>query len=148
MYLLHTFCIHFYSHLIDLFADGSDFSEETINKNRNLYYQRQTVSQILDFKFLQIYFKAEMIYKQFEQTISMITNALNLHLNIEQSFLINTSSIIIFLKKMIIDTLSNQTIYLNDKSQVFLPDDLYFNLTTDSTIVLRVRHLFNIYIFR
>ena len=88
-----------------------------------------------------------IIYKQFEQTMSMITNALNIHLNTEQSFLINTSSIITFLKKMTIDTLSNQTIYLNDKSEVILPDDLDFNLTTDSIIVLQIGYLFNKCIF-
>jgi hypothetical protein len=30
--------------VIVLFADGDDFSQETINKNRNLYYQKQMVS--------------------------------------------------------------------------------------------------------
>ena len=74
--------------------------------------------------------------------MSMITNALNMYLNIEQSNLINTSSVIMFSKKMTSDTLSNQTIHLNDKSDVFFPDDLDFDLTTNSTILLRVRHLF------
>jgi hypothetical protein len=32
---------------IDLFADGDDFSQETIDKNRNIYYQKQLVSFIL-----------------------------------------------------------------------------------------------------
>jgi hypothetical protein len=33
-----------YHSLTDLFADGDDFLEETIDKNRNLYYQKQMVS--------------------------------------------------------------------------------------------------------
>jgi hypothetical protein len=87
------------------------------------------------------------IYQQFEQTISMLTNALSIHLNIEQSILINTSSIIVFLKKMTIDSLSNQIIQLNDNTQIFLPKDLNFNLTTNSTILLQVRHIFTLNIF-
>jgi hypothetical protein len=33
-------------YLTDLFADGDDFSEETIDKNRNIYYQKQMVSRM------------------------------------------------------------------------------------------------------
>jgi len=36
--------IDIYRYLKDLFADGDDFSEETIDKNRNIYYQKQMVS--------------------------------------------------------------------------------------------------------
>ncbi len=36
---------------IDLFADGNDFSWETIQNNRNLYYQKQMVrSRNVDFR--------------------------------------------------------------------------------------------------
>jgi hypothetical protein len=69
----------------------------------------------------------------------MLTNALNIHLNIEQSMIINTSSIIMFLKKMTTDTLSNQIIQLNDNTQIFFPKNLNLNLTTTSTILLRVK---------
>jgi hypothetical protein len=65
----------------------------------------------------------------------MLTNALNIHLNIEQSMIINTSSIIMFLKKTTIDTLSNQMIRLNDNTQIFFPN----NLNLNSTILLRVK---------
>jgi hypothetical protein len=37
--------------LIDIFADGDDFSEQTIDKNRNLYYQKQMVSDTLNLSF-------------------------------------------------------------------------------------------------
>ncbi len=30
----------------DLFVDGNDFSYETIQKNRNLYYQQQLANQV------------------------------------------------------------------------------------------------------
>jgi hypothetical protein len=77
----------------------------------------------------------------------MLTNALNKHLNIEQSMIINTSSIIMFLKKMTIDKLSNQIIQLNDNTQIFSPNNLYLNLTNNSTILLRVRHFVMLNIF-
>lgn len=67
--------------------------------------------------------------------ISMITKALNIHLNIEQSILINTSSIIMLLKKMNNETLSNQMIELNNNIQITLLEDLKFN----SIVSLRVR---------
>jgi hypothetical protein len=77
----------------------------------------------------------------------MLTNALSIHLNIEQSILINTSSIIVFLKKMTIDSLSNQMIQLNDNTQIFLPEDSNLNLTINSTILLQVRHIFTLNMF-
>ena len=72
--------------------------------------------------------------------MSMITNALSIHSNIEQSIVINTSSIIMFLKKMTIDTLSNQMFKLNNNTQITLPNQLSLNLTTNSTVSVRVRH--------
>jgi hypothetical protein len=41
--------------LIDIFADGDDFSEQTIDKNRNLYYQKQMVSYTFNFLFYKNY---------------------------------------------------------------------------------------------
>jgi hypothetical protein len=68
----------------------------------------------------------------------MITNALNVHLNIEQSTLINTTSIIMSQKIMTMDTLSSQMIKLTENTQISLPEDLFLNSTTNSTISLRV----------
>lgn len=73
--------------------------------------------------------------------MTMITNALNIHLNIEQIISINTSSIIMTLKRMNVDTMSNQTIYLNDQSHISLPENLYLNASKNSTISLRVRSI-------
>jgi len=64
-----------------------------------------------------------------------ITNALNVHLNIEQTVAINTSSIIMSLKRLFTNTMSNQSIDLNDQTQILLPDNLQFN----STISFRVK---------
>ena len=41
---LHS--LHFFDQYgwnVDIFADGNDFSSETIERNRNAYYQQQTV---------------------------------------------------------------------------------------------------------
>ena len=38
--------LYSYFYWTDLFADGDDFSQETIDKNRNLYYQQQMVSRL------------------------------------------------------------------------------------------------------
>ena len=70
----------------------------------------------------------------------MITSALNIHLNIEQSVILNTSSIIKTLKKMMVNTYSNQTIELSNNTKISIPDNLHFNLSENSTILLRVRH--------
>jgi hypothetical protein len=79
----------------------------------------------------------------------MLTNALSIHLNIEQLMIINTSSIIMFLKKMTTDTLPNQIIQLNDNTQIFFLHNLNLNLTTNSTILLRVKTFIHVkYVYR
>ncbi|UJR10866.1 hypothetical protein I4U23_015053 [Adineta vaga] len=98
----------------NLFANGDDFSEETINYNRNLYYQKEL---------------ANIIKKQFEETLSIITTALSIHQNIGQSNLMNTSSIIMTLKKLPSNSTLNQTIQLNDISHIQFPNNLYLNST-------------------
>jgi hypothetical protein len=65
----------------------------------------------------------------------MITNAFNIHLNIEQSILINTSSVIMSLKQLMMNTFSNQIMQLNNNTQISIPVNIQFN----STILLRVR---------
>ena len=69
----------------------------------------------------------------------MITNALLIHLNVEQVFIFNTSSIIMVLKKINVNTLSNQIIQLNANTEVRLPSDLNVNVSSNSTVSLRVR---------
>ncbi|CAF1635892.1 unnamed protein product, partial [Didymodactylos carnosus] len=58
-----------------LFAEYDDFSTETIEKNRNIYYQQQT---------------ADDISIQVEETLSMITNVLSYHMNVGQKIEIET----------------------------------------------------------
>ena len=77
---------------LDLFADGDDFSWNTIEKNRNLYYQKQ---------------QAKRIYDQMIQTIATLTSVLIEHLNLQQNFTINQAEVSMFLQKMSFESLRN-----------------------------------------
>jgi hypothetical protein len=61
-----------------------------------------------------------------------------MHLNVEQSFIVNTSSVIMFLQRVAIDTLPNKTIQLNNNAQIRLPSIINLNLSNGSSVVLRV----------
>ncbi|CAF4628727.1 unnamed protein product, partial [Rotaria socialis] len=78
-----------------LFADGNDFSWETIEKNRNIYYQKQAANEIST---------------EVEQTISLISSALNIHLNLGQILTVNTSSIFMSMETISVGSLSNKSI--------------------------------------
>ena len=68
----------------------------------------------------------------------MITNTLNVYLNIEQSLIINKSSIIFSLQKITINTISNKTIQLNGNAQIKFPSTINFNFSQNSSVLLRV----------
>ena len=70
----------------DLFADGNDFSSSTIEKGRNLFYQNALKKKIQN----------EM--KELEMEL---IDGLNIHLNVNQTFLINSSSINVFFCQII-----------------------------------------------
>jgi hypothetical protein len=59
------------------------------------------------------------------------------YLNVDQSLIINTSSVIISLQRITVDLLANKTIQLNNNTQIRLPSTLKLN--TSSTVVLRVK---------
>ena len=110
------FCLNVF---IDLFADGNDFSAETIENNRNRYYQQKT---------------AKSISVQTTETIAALTSALNIHLNIKQNFTLNSSSIFVLLKTVSFDSLSNDTIEPLQDAKIHLPS----NLNSNSTGSIRV----------
>ena len=80
---------------IDLFANGNDYSSATIEQGRNLYYQQQLSQQI---------------EREMTELKSELTDGINLHLNLNQSFLINDSALIVSFKKLPIESFLNQTI--------------------------------------
>lgn len=104
---------------IDLFADGDDFSWTTIQKRRNLYYQQQLANQINE---------------QSASTIALLTSALNIHLNIGQNLMFNTSSIFLSLETISIDSLANKIIQPMNNAQIQLP----LNFSQNQTLSLRV----------
>lgn len=110
--------------VVVLFADGDDFSSETIEKNRNLFYQQQTASQISD---------------QMNQATAVLTSMLNLHLNVGQSFTLNTPQVIMSLQTLAFDALtSDQPINSNG---ITLPTSALLNLndqTSQTTFSVRV----------
>jgi hypothetical protein len=107
-----------------LFADGNDFSWETIEKNRNLYYQKQTSDQISD---------------QSRNTISLLTSILNIHLNINQNETINTSSVFMSLETLSsIESLQNKIIQPIGNAQINLPSNFNSTITNNQPISLQV----------
>ncbi|CAF4101668.1 unnamed protein product, partial [Adineta steineri] len=110
--------------LEDLFSDGNDFSTETIEKNRNLYYQKQLANQI---------------NSQVTQMISLLTASLNIHLNIGQSSLLNTSQSFVSLETISIASLKDRLVKQVENAQFNIPSDFILNTTSNSSISLRSR---------
>ena len=94
---------------VDLFADGNDFSLSTIQKNRNLFSQNQLKEKI----------QSEM--KELEMEL---THGLNLHLNVNQTYQINSSSIVVSIAKLSVDSFLNKTIV---DQHVTFPSKLNFS---------------------
>jgi hypothetical protein len=108
---------------IDLFADGNDFSFETIEKNRNIYYQKQMANQI----------EAEVT-----KTRSLITSALNIHLNIGQNMTMNLSSVFMSLERISFQSLTNKLINQIENAQIYIPSNFHSNLNDNKPVSLRV----------
>ena len=102
----------------DLFADGDDYSPSTIEKRRNLFYQNELKKKI----------EGEMTTLAKE-----LTDGLNIHLNVNQSFVVNTSSIVVSFVKTPVDALLNQTL---PDQRVTFPSAL--NLSSNRSQSLRV----------
>jgi hypothetical protein len=106
-----------------LFADGNDFSWETIEKNRNIYYQKQT---------------ADKIISQTTETISLLTSALNIDLNIGQNLTMNTSSVFMSLETISVGSLSKKFIQQVGNAEICLPSNINSNRNENEIISLRV----------
>jgi len=114
----------------NLFADGDDFSWETIQKNRNLYYQQQSSNQII---------------QQVEDTLSKAVNILSYHMNVGQTNTISTDSISMITEKVTMSNLSSLTISQADGAKIILPSISYCTLlfinqscTNDTAITINV----------
>ncbi|UJR08126.1 hypothetical protein I4U23_012402 [Adineta vaga] len=107
---------------LNLFSDGNDFSIETIEKNRNIYYQKQLANEIIN---------------QANEIISLLTFSSNIHLNIGQNLTINTSNAFMSLQTVSIDSFSNRMITQPSNSKFHIPSNMTINITNTSPILLR-----------
>ncbi|CAF4165711.1 unnamed protein product, partial [Adineta steineri] len=107
---------------LNLFSDGNDFSTTTIEKNRNIYYQKQLANQI---------------NSQVTQIISLLTSSLNIHLNIGQSSLMNTSQSFVSLETISIQSLKDRLVKQVQNAQFHIPSSFILNTTSNSSISLR-----------
>ncbi|CAF0777082.1 unnamed protein product [Adineta steineri] len=106
----------------NLFADGNDFSRATIDKNRNIYYQKQLANEITN---------------KTNKIISLLTSSLNIQLNIGQNSTINTSQTFMSLSTISINSLSNKQIQQIDNAQFNIPSNININITNNSPISIR-----------
>ena len=108
----------------DLFADGKDFSWETIEKNRNIYYQKQAANHIHD---------------QTSKTMALLTSAVNIHLNIGQHQTINASSVFMSLQTIPREFLSEKrNVQGVGNVRIDLPSNLNSTMANDQALSLRV----------
>ena len=106
-----------------MFAEGDDFSPETIERNRNVFYQKQA---------------AEQISTEVSQTLALLTSALNVHLNTGQNLNMSSSSMFVSLETRSLESISNRVIEQIGKGRIRIPS--YFNstLNNNQTVSLRV----------
>ena len=120
--LRHHFSLsRFLSQDSQLTADAS--SSTSIEQQRNLYYQKTLASQI---------------QLQSAQIISLVTSALNVHLNLGQNSLVNTSQTFMSLETTSVKSLTNKTIKQLSSAAFYLPSNFTLNTTDTSSISLRV----------
>ncbi|CAF1253004.1 unnamed protein product [Adineta steineri] len=103
----------------NLFGGGD---EASVEKNRNIYYQKQLANEI---------------NSQVTSIISLITSSLNIHLNIGQNSIINTSQTYMSLETISTDSLSNKIVKQIGNAQFHIPSDINLNTNDNSSISLR-----------
>jgi len=89
---------------------------------------------------------ANQISSQTDQTLSLLTSALNIHLNLGQSLIMNTSSLYMSFETIDTQSLPNKLIKQIENAEIQLPSNLQFNSITNSStlrarsIVHRIQH--------
>ncbi|CAM4771183.1 unnamed protein product [Rotaria magnacalcarata] len=101
----------------NLFADGNDFSLETIEKNRNLYYQQQNSNEAIT---------------HVENILTECVKTLSVHMNIGQTNIIDTDSIQMTTSKLIMGNLGSLNISEAGGSIIRLPKLSYCSLLLGS----------------
>ncbi|CAF0834260.1 unnamed protein product [Adineta steineri] len=103
----------------NLFGGGD---EASVEQNRNIYYQKQLANQI---------------NTQVTAIISLITSSINIHLNIGQNSIINTSQTYMSLETISTQSLSNRIVKQIGNAQFHIPSDFNLNTNDNSSISVR-----------
>jgi hypothetical protein len=75
---------------------------------------------------------------QVNEIISLLTSTINIHLNIEQSSLINTSEVFMSLETKLFESLSKKIIKQIGNAQIQLPSNFNTNISSNSIVSIRV----------
>ena len=94
---------------LDLFADGGDFTSNTVEKNRNRYYQQQL---------------ANRTRSQTTEILALVTKSLQIHLNHGQARRINSSSVHVSVESVSPGSLSNKVIRSIENTYMRLPSNM------------------------
>ena len=70
--------------------------------------------------------------------ISLLTSVLNIHINLGQNYIINTSEVFMSLETVTVKSLWNKTIKQVGYAQIVIPFNFSSNLNENQTISLRV----------
>jgi hypothetical protein len=76
------------------------------------------------------------------EVVSLLTSSLNIHLNIGQNMIINTSQVFMSLETTAIESLSNKLLKLVGNGQIQLPKDFNSNIINNRRISIRVSLVF------
>ena len=108
---------------LGIFLDGNDFSQEAVEKGRNEYYQKQLANQLTN---------------QINEILSLLTSAMNIHLNMGQRSTMNTSNAFMSMETISADGLLNKNIQQVENAQIQLPSEFNSNFDRNSPLSLRV----------
>ena len=107
----------------DLFVDGNDISSDSIEKGRNLFYQKQLANEMRN---------------KMNEILILLSSSLNIHLNIGQNSTINTPNVYLSMETISSNGLINKKIEQVGNAQIQLPSQFNFTLNQNSTFSLRV----------
>ena len=100
----------------------SEWSKVNLEGDQNTYYQKQLANQIQN---------------QMNEVIEKLTSILNIHLNVGQQSIVNTSQIFMSLQTQSMQSLANQHIQQVDNVSIVLPSIFQTNTSLNSTISVR-----------
>ena len=85
---------------------------------------------------------ADQVLRQTDEITSLLTDALNIHLNIGQNFTMNTAASFLALGKGSMASLANRLLPQVGSGQVQLPSTLHSNQSDNAPVSFRVCSLF------